>query len=94
MQHRLDNFFEIMDHNIQSEYLTLDFIKTSIRGLVMLLQMAEMEHFDFFSVFEKTIRLFKLLSEELKRQVDTRDQEFIVGLLAQCVPKAEFQHTI
>lgn len=45
-----------------------------------------MEHFHFFSVFEKTIRLFKQFSEELKK----KDPNFIVDLLANCLAKQEF----
>jgi hypothetical protein len=37
-------------------------------------------------VFEKTIRLFKQFSEELKK----KDSTFIVELLATCLPKHEF----
>ena len=60
----------------------------------MLLQLPEMEHFDFFPIFEKVIRLFKFFSEELKKHKDPRDNQFIVQLLSNCLPKHEFLQTI
>lgn len=94
LKHTLENFFEIMEHQLQSENLTTEFMKTSIRGLVMMLQLPEMEAFHFFSVFEKIVRLIKHFSEELKRQTDMKDSQFLVNLLTECLPKTEFQATI
>jgi len=83
-----------MEHQLHSDTISIDFLKTSIRGLVMLLQLPEMEHFDFFPIFEKVIRLFKFFSEELKKHKDPRDNQFIVQLLSNCLPKHEFLQTI
>ena len=74
--------------------MSTEFVKTAIRGLVMMLQMPEMEHFDFFPVFEQVIKLFKLFSEELKRKSSMRDTQFIVNFLSHCLPKEQLQLTV
>lgn len=90
----LPDFFELIEHQLYANLVTITFIKTVLRGLVMLLSLPELENFDSFSLFEKNVRLFKILSEELKKQPKSKDQEFIVSLLSKSVPKREFQQMV
>lgn len=62
------DFNELIEHVIHADSANTDFIKTSVRGLFMLLMLPEMEHFDFFSLFEKVIRLLKHFAGELKKK--------------------------
>lgn len=94
MHQTIGDFYELIDHVIHADSMNSDFIKTSVRGLVMMLQLPEMEHFDFFTHFEKTVRLFKTFAEELKKKEHERDSMFIINFLSKCVPKPEFHSII
>jgi hypothetical protein len=84
------DFYELIEHVVHADSANTDFIKTSVRGLFMMLLLPEMEHFDFFALFEKTIRLLKHFAEELKKMGRERDNMFIINFLSKCVPKQEF----
>lgn len=90
----LPDFFELIEHQLHANLLTITFIKTVLRGLVMLLSLPDLENFDSFPLFEKNVRLFKIISEELKKQPKLKEQEFIISLLSKCIPKKEFQQMV
>lgn len=91
-----NSFFEIIDYqfNSHSQLASPEFVKSAIRGLVMLLQLPEMEHFDFFPLFEQIVRLLKQMSNYLKRQSTGNESQFLINFLSHCLPKHEFQQTI
>jgi hypothetical protein len=60
----------------------------------MLFSLPELENFDCFPIFEKTVRSFKVLSEELKKSSNESDRTFIINILSKCLPKKEFQQIV
>ena len=95
----IDNFFEIMEHQIHTERLEPDFVLPAIRGLVILIQIPEMENFDMFGIFEHAVKLLKIFADECRKwQNDSSMSEdyknFMTNFLCHCIPKHEFQKTI
>jgi hypothetical protein len=90
----LNDFLEIIDHQVHSETMNADSIKTSVRGFVMLFQMNELENFNYFDTYYQIIRLFKVCHDLLNKYPDQRDKTFLVSFLAKCVPKDEFTDII
>jgi hypothetical protein len=63
---------EIIDYELTKAgtFVSVDFIRTSIRGFVLMLLMPEMEDCTYFSVFEQIINLFKTCNDKLRDSKD------------------------
>ena len=86
-RHVLELFFELIDHQIHSNSLPIDFQKSVVRGLTMLFLLPELENFDCFSLFEKAVQLLKFFTEELKKSPNPHDNQFVINLLSKCLSK-------
>ena len=94
----VEDYLEIVEHELDQEYIPDNTLRTIIRGLSMILEMNEMENFMNFPLFEKLIKLFKYATDEAPGGDDNlpkgRIRDFAVKFLCNCVSTEQFLQVI
>lgn len=93
LQEKISTILEIIGHEIQSvkDTAAREFYQTAIRCFVMLLQLREMEDYNFHSTFERIVELFGVSNDYLRKEEITvgKQKENICHLMVKYIVSKE-----